>query len=74
MKLRTLLQKAEFFYLKLVTFNRPMCLNVTIEGTLVLTKGGYVSGCTFLPPPHTKKAGLWSAASSIAKNKPHLYV
>jgi hypothetical protein len=34
MKLRQLLLKAAFFYLKLVTFNRPVCLDVTIEGRI----------------------------------------
>ncbi len=75
-KLRQLLQDvnkvytlAAFFYLKLVTFNKPVCLNVTIDGTLHLSKGGYVSGCTFGSVPHTKKAGLWSTISSIAKKR-----
>jgi hypothetical protein len=67
MKLRILLHKATFFYLKLVTFNKPVCLNMTIDGTIhVDNKGGYVAGCTF---HNTKNVGLWSTVSSIAKKR-----
>ena len=55
MKLRQLIQKATFFYLKVVTFNKPVCLNMHIDGVIDMNRGGYVGGCTFL---HTKKTGL----------------
>ena len=50
-KIRMLLNKLIFLYLKIVTFNRPVCLNMKIDGMINLEsqkKGGFVGHCTFI--------------------------
>ena len=50
-KIRILLNKLIFLYLKLVTFNLPVCLNMKINGCIDIgsqKKVGFVGNCIII--------------------------